>query len=68
MAKRTLYVPILWAKDGEFGALRQLAKEVRDRLTPLLEVPPIPWDYADDCPARGIDQHLEKMANSLAVR
>ena len=65
MAKRTLYVPILWAKDGEFGALRQLAKEVRDRLTPLLEVPPIPWDYADDCPARGIDQHLEKMANKI---
>lgn len=65
MAKRTLYVPILWAKDGEFGALRQLANEARHSLTPLLEVPPIPWNYAADCPARAIDQHLEKIASKI---
>jgi hypothetical protein len=65
MAKRTLYVPILWAKDGEYGALRQLPMEVKDRLTPLLEIPPIPWDHASDRPARGIDQHLQKTASKI---
>lgn len=65
MAKQVRYLPILWAKDGEYGALRQLPSEVRECMTPLLEIPPVPWNYAEDRPDRTIDQHLEKVASRI---
>jgi hypothetical protein len=65
MTKRSLYVPILWAKDGEYGALRQLSAGVKACVTPLLEMPPIPWDYVNDRPAKSIDQHVLKTADKI---
>ena len=65
MARQTSYVPILWAKDGEYGALRQLEPSVKAQLTPLLEIPPIPWNYESDSPSKTIDKHLEKTADRI---
>jgi hypothetical protein len=42
------YVPLVRAKQGEFHALRELSDPIRDRLTPLIELPPISWDSDDD--------------------
>jgi hypothetical protein len=61
-----LYVPILWAKEGELGALKQLPADVRDQLVPFFEVPPLPWDHANDRPAKTLDQHLEKLLTKIA--
>lgn len=55
------YVPILKAKQGEFSALRGLGPVSKKALTPLLEVPPVPWDYDLDAPKVTIDEHLEKL-------
>jgi len=55
------YVPILKGRDGEYGALQTLASNVRVALTPLLELPPIPWDYEEEAPAKTIDQHLRTL-------
>ena len=59
------YVPILKGRDGEYGALQMLSPEARDTLTPLLEVPPIPWDFEEEKPARTIDKHLRKVARKI---
>lgn len=59
------YVPILKGKNGEFGALQTLTPSVRTALTPLLEVPPIPWDFDEVRPAKTIDQHLEKVGQKI---
>ncbi|MBI5056845.1 MAG: hypothetical protein HZB61_09560 [Nitrospirae bacterium] len=32
------YVPILKAKDGEFGALLELPEEIKSRITPLIDI------------------------------
>lgn len=57
----THYVPILKGRAGEYGALQVMTAEVKAALTPLIEIPPIPWDFDDDQPAKTIDQHLEKV-------
>src|SRR5271165_2093294 len=59
------YVPILKGRDGEYGALKMLAPNVRHALTPLLEIPPIPWDYEEERPARTIDRHLKKVGQKI---
>jgi hypothetical protein len=59
------YVPILKAKDGEYGALQTLFPATRQALTPLLEIPPIDWDYESERPKKTIDQHLQKVGQKI---
>ena len=59
------YVPILKGRDGEYGALSSLLPESRDRITPLLELPPIPWDFEQERPAKTIDSHLKKVGQKI---
>lgn len=60
------YVPILKGKLGEFRALLHLTDVTKDSVTPLIEVPPIPWDFEEDEPARKIDKHLEKLIPNIS--
>ena len=41
----THYVPTLKGRAGEYGALQAMTAEVKAALTPLIEIPPIPWDF-----------------------
>jgi hypothetical protein len=59
------YVPILKGKMGEYSALKEVAPDIRDKITPLIEIPPIPWDYNNDAPSRTIDAHLSKVTDTL---
>lgn len=59
------YVPILKAKEGEFGALSDLDLHVRSLVTPLLEIPGIPYDYVNDRPARTLDAHVGGIAEKI---
>jgi hypothetical protein len=52
------YVPILKGKQGEYHALRELVANVKKCLTPLIEVPAIPWDYDEEQPDKSLDAHL----------
>ncbi len=59
------YVPILKGKNGEFGALQSMTSAAKGLVTPLIEIPPIPWDHRNDSPAKTIDQHLLKVDGKL---
>ncbi len=59
------YVPIIKGKLGEFKALGELADQIKDAIEPFIEVPPIPWDFEDDEPARSIERHLLKFVPNL---
>ena len=71
----THYVPILKGKQGELDAIRETATGLRNRFTPLIEVPPIPPKYLegedDPIPAKTISDHVadvaEKVAKSLGA-
>jgi len=59
------YVPILKGRDGEYGALNRLSPASRDGVTPLIELPPIPWDFETQRPAKTIDAHLRKVGQKV---
>lgn len=59
------YVPILKGKGGELAALKDLDPGVKDRLTPMIEVMPVPWDFDTDTPAKSLDDHLAPFAEKL---
>src|SRR5579859_5857519 len=65
MAAQPAYVPVLKGKEGEFAALEELKSDVRRRLTPLIEIPGIPYDYANERPARTLDEHVSGIAERL---
>jgi len=65
MDSSTRYVPVLKGRDGEYGALQTLSESVWHVLTPVLELPPIPWDFEADRPARSIDAHLKKVGQKI---
>src|SRR5690348_12161441 len=59
------YVPILKGRQGEYGALETLNLRTKNSLTPLIEIPPIPWDWTEDQPLKTIDGHLAKIATTF---
>jgi hypothetical protein len=61
----THYVPILKGKEGEYSALRELTRTIKDGLTPLIEIPSIPYDFENDVPAKTVDAHLAKVVQKI---
>ncbi len=53
------YVPILKAKLGEFGALRDSADDVAAGMIPMFEIPPVSKDYENDVPKKTTEAHIE---------
>lgn len=60
-----IYVPVLKGKEGEFAALEVLTPEVKRHLMPLIEIPKVPYDYANDRPAKSLDDHVAGVAERL---
>jgi len=59
------YVPTLKWRQGEYKALATLAADVKERITPLLEIPAIAWDYEEERPQKTIDQHLSQIPQQI---
>ncbi|MBN1837878.1 MAG: beta family protein [Spirochaetales bacterium] len=59
------YVPILKGKAGEYRALARLMPEVRNGLTPLIEIPPIEHSAETDQPLKTLDEHLKPVSTAL---
>lgn len=59
------YVPALKWRQGEYMALEELRPHHKAHLTPLIDVPPIPWDFAEERPAKSIDAHIARMPEQM---
>jgi T4 beta protein len=59
------YVPFLKAKQGELDAIEELDDPVKAQLTPVIEVPAIPWDFKNRRPKTTIDEHLDSIGRKL---
>jgi hypothetical protein len=58
------YLPILKTRSAEFDGFALLTKDVRDALTPILELTPVPLRFPEDArqpakPAKSLDEHVE---------
>jgi hypothetical protein len=60
-----MYVPILKGKEGEYAALEALSAEIKGQLMPLIEIPAIPYDFANECPAKSLDEHIADIPGKL---
>jgi hypothetical protein len=60
-----VYVPVLKGKEGEYAALEFLSAEIRGLVMPLIEVPAIPYDYANQRPAKSLDAHIADIPGRL---
>lgn len=59
------YVPVLKWKMGEYQALHRLAGPVKDGLTPLLEIPPVGFDFEAGRAKESADDHLGDFGRRL---
>lgn len=66
MFDQTHYVPILKGRAAEYDALEVAGATERARITPLIEVAPIPQQFIDGQPAPSIDAHIRSVERNLA--
>jgi len=59
------YVPIILLKQGEKNALARLADDVKGKITPIFAIPPIDWDFENDQPKMGANDHVAKIPDQL---
>lgn len=60
-----IYVPALKWRQGEYRALQVLAPSVKAFIMPLIEVPPIPWDYVQEQAQKKLEEHLRPIPQQL---
>jgi hypothetical protein len=61
------YVSILKGKEGEFRALRELSPNTKAKITPMIDIPRIPWDYDKKKAKKSLDEHLSKKAVKISA-
>jgi hypothetical protein len=59
MFKYNHYIPILKAKDGEFGALSELPIEIKNKISPLIDV------FDTESSTKSLDFRLDKIATKI---
>jgi hypothetical protein len=59
------YVPILKWKRGEQKALELTSNTTKDKLLPLIEIPPIDYDWNNDVLKKTIDEHLSDFCDQV---
>ena len=55
---KSIYVPILKWRMGEYQALLRLEDRVKDSIVPLFIIPPIEYDFEEQRPKKTIDEHI----------
>jgi hypothetical protein len=56
---------MLKGKEGEFAALESLPSDVKPQLMPFIEVPGVPFDYANERPSKILDEHVQGVSGRL---
>ncbi len=62
------YVPFLKWRQGEYQALLRLDDAIKDQIVPLIVVPPIEYDFEDQCDKKTVDEHLEPFAKRYKAK
>lgn len=61
------YIPILRGKAAEYAALGDTTDQIKDQLTPLIELPPIAWD-PEESDSDEPDRSIAKLATNVERR
>jgi hypothetical protein len=52
-------------KGGEQIALQKLSDTVKEKIMPVIEIVPIPYDYVNDQQSKTIDEHLANVCDQI---
>ena len=66
MENQNYYVPILKWKRGEQIALENLSQASKSRIIPLIEIPPIDYDWVNNTPKKTIDAHIADFCSQVS--
>lgn len=61
------YVPVLKWKRGERTALENLNPSLKEHLTPLIEIQPVPFDHQNEMFSKSLDEHLIKVGEEVKI-
>ncbi len=53
-----IYVPALRWRQGEYQALLRLSAAAKERIVPLITIPPVEYDFEEQRPKRSIHEHV----------
>ena len=56
---------MLKSKSAEYWALRGLPNEIKAKITPLMEIIPVPWDHEKNLPTKTLKKHLDDNINKI---
>lgn len=62
------YVPLLRWKLGEYQALSRLSEGAKAFITPLIEIPPVTYDFEIKRQSRSLDEHLGAFGTRLRTK
>ena len=65
---REQYVPILKWRQGEYQALLRLDDVIKDKLVPLIVIPPVEWDFEEQKLKKNVEEHIEPFAKRLRAK
>ncbi|PTS73969.1 hypothetical protein DBR20_14900 [Stenotrophomonas sp. HMWF023] len=65
--EKTMYVPILKWRQGEYLAVGRTRETIKDWMYPLFEIPVEQWDFENDAPAKSLDDHLKNVGKRLST-
>lgn len=60
------YTPILKWKQGEYKALSQCDINCLEMTTPLIEIPPIQWDFDREVYKKSLESHVQNFGQQLS--
>lgn len=59
------YVPVLKWRLGEYQALSRLENNIKNRIVPLIEMPPPGFDFETETPVKSVEAHLSTFGSRL---
>lgn len=62
---KTVYVPILKGKKGELDALKKLKASTKNLIQPLVEIPPVPWNFIEEAHTKSVSDHVAPLGEKL---
>ncbi|GAB6112477.1 beta family protein [Desulfomicrobium salsuginis] len=62
------YVPCLRWKQGEYMAIAKLSASTRERITPLIEVPEIGFDFEEQAEKKSLDDHIAPFGKRVKAK
>lgn len=65
MMREMTYVPVLRWRQGEYKALKFLTDDIKAGIIPLIEIPPIAWDFVEEEPQKDIASHLDPIPKQI---